>query len=137
MQAAQHSSANSSTGLWAGRILSGLVTLFMLFDASMKLLAIAPVTEAMEQIGWSPSADLARGLGLLLLACTLLYALPRTSILGAILLTGYLGGAISQHLRIGSPIFTHILFGLYLGLMLWGGLYFRDERLRRLIPFSE
>jgi hypothetical protein len=136
MQATQSSSITSGTGLWAGRILSGLVILFLLFDASMKLLAVAPVTEAMEQLGWSPSAGLARGLGLLLLACTLLYALPRTSILGAILLTGYLGGAISQHLRIGSPIFTHLLFGAYLGLMLWGGLYFRDERLRRLIPVS-
>jgi hypothetical protein len=73
-------------------------------------------------------------LGILTLVSTVLYALPRTSVLGAILLTGYLGGAIATHLRIGSPLFTHILFGVYLGLMVWGGLYLRDERLRALLP---
>jgi len=134
MESTNAPSESSTAALWAGRTLSGLVILFLAFDASMKLLAVAPVTEAMEQIGWGSSAGLARGLGVLLAICTLLYAVPRSSILGAILLTGYLGGAIASHLRIGSPIFTHVLFGAYLGLMLWGGLYLRNGRLRRLIP---
>jgi hypothetical protein len=76
-----------------------------------------------------------RGLGAITIVCTVLYAIPPTSILGAILLTGYLGGAIASHVRIDSPLFTHTLFGLYLGLMLWGGLWLRDRNLRRLIPF--
>ena len=78
---------------------------------------------------------MARILGILTLVCTALYAYPRTSVLGAILLTGYLGGAMATHFRVGSPLFSHLLFGLYLGLMVWGGLYLRDERLRGLIPF--
>jgi hypothetical protein len=124
----------SKTMLWAGRVMSGLVVLFMLFDGAMKLVPIAPVTEAMERLGYPTDASLARGLGALTIICTILYAIPRTSVLGAILLTGYLGGAIATHLRVGSPVFTHLLFGLYLGLMLWGGLYLRDKRLRELLP---
>ena len=120
--------------VWTGRILSGMVIAFLVFDGAMKLIPLPIVTETMEQIGWSPSASLARGLGLLIIACTLLYAVPRSSVLGAILLTGYLGGAIATHLRIGSPLLTHVLFGFYLGLMAWGGLYLRDRRLRDLIP---
>ena len=119
---------------WAGRGLSGLVIAFLIFDASIKLVPIGPVTETMQQLGYGTSETLARSLGILLLACTALYAYPRISILGAILLTGYLGGAIATHLRVGSPVFSHLLFGLYLGLMLWGGLWLRDARLRQLIP---
>ena len=119
---------------WAGRGLSGLVIAFLIFDASIKLVPIGPVTETMQQLGYGTSEILARSLGILLLACTALYAYPRISILGAILLTGYLGGAIATHLRVGSPVFSHLLFGLYLGLMLWGGLWLRDARLRQLIP---
>ena len=78
---------------------------------------------------------LARALGAITVACTVLYAIPPTSILGAILLTGYLGGAMASHVRIGSPLFSHTLFGLYLGLMVWGGLWLRDRSLRALIPF--
>jgi DoxX-like family len=81
------------------------------------------------------TATLVRGLGILGLVCTALYAVPRTSLLGAILLTGYLGGTVATHLRVGSPIFSHMLFGVYLGIMLWGGLYLRDDRVRNLIPF--
>jgi hypothetical protein len=76
----------------------------------------------------------ARILGIVTIACTVLYAIPPTSILGAILLTGYLGGAVASHLRIDSPLFTHILFGVYLGLMVWGGLWLRDRKLRMLLP---
>jgi len=90
----------------------------------------------MDQMGYGGSDGLARALGAITIACTTLYAVPRTSLLGAILLTGYLGGAIASHVRIGSPLFSHVLFGLYLGLMLWGGLWLRDRGLRRLLPFT-
>jgi hypothetical protein len=119
---------------WIGFSLSGLVILFLLLDAAMKLVPLDVVTEASAQLGLP--AHLARPLGVILLVCTLLYAVPRTSVLGAILLTAYLGGAVATHLRIGSPLFTHTLFGVYLGLAIWGGLYLRDPRLRALIPFS-
>jgi hypothetical protein len=117
-----------------GRIMSGLVILFLLFDGGIKLIPMTPVTETMQALGWPASAEMARGLGVLTLICTLLYATPRTAVLGAILLTGYLGGAMATHLRVGSPVFSHLLFGLYLGLLAWGGLYLRDARLRTLIP---
>ena len=118
-----------------GRLLSGLVILFMLFDGAVKLLPWPIVTESMEKIGYGSSETLARSLGVISLVCTVLYAIPPTSFVGAILLTGYLGGAMASHLRIGSPLFTHILFGFYLGLMVWGGLWLRDPDLRRLLPF--
>jgi hypothetical protein len=118
-----------------GRVLSGLVIVFMLFDGAIKLVPWPIVTETMEKIGYGSSESLARTLGAVTVACTVLYAIPPTSIVGAILLTGYLGGAMASHLRIGSPLFTHTLFGLYLGLMVWGGLWLRDRDLRALIPF--
>src|SRR4051794_37045866 len=122
--------------IWAGRILSALVILFLTFDGAIKLVPIAAVTENLGQKGYPASAGLPRGLGVVLLVCTLLYAIPRTALLGAVLLTGYLGGAIASHLRIGSPVFSHLLFGAYLGLMLWGGLYLRDRRARALSPLT-
>ena len=118
-----------------GRVISGLVVLFLLFDGAIKLVPLPVVTETMDKMGWGASDTLARSLGIITIVCTLLYSVPPTSILGAILLTGYLGGAIASHLRIGSPLFTHTLFGLYLGLMVWGGLYLRDGNLRALLPF--
>jgi len=120
--------------LWTGRIMSGLVVAFLVFDGGIKLAPLAIVTETMQQLGYSGSPELARGLGVMTLVIALLYALPRTSLLGAILLTGLLGGAMATHLRVGSPLFSHLLFGLYLGLLAWGGLYLRDPRLRRLFP---
>lgn len=123
----------SRTALWSGRVLSGIVILFLLMDGGIKLVPIKEVTETMQQLGYSGSVGQARLLGVLTLACTLLYSFPRTSILGAILLTGYLGGAMATHLRVDSPLFTHLLFGLYLGLMVWGGLYLRDPAVRALI----
>ena len=125
----------SKTARWTGRVLSGLVIVFMLFDGAIKLVPWPIVTETMEKIGYGSSESLARTLGVITVACTVLYAIPPTSIVGAILLTGYLGGAMASHLRIGSPLFTHTLFGLYLGLMVWGGLWLRDRSLRTLIPF--
>jgi DoxX-like protein len=118
-----------------GRLLSGLVILFMLFDGAVKLVPWPVVTESMEKIGYGSSETLARSLGVISLVCTILYAIQPTSFVGAILLTGYLGGAMASHLRIGSPLFTHVLFGFYLGLMVWGGLWLRDPDLRRLLPF--
>jgi DoxX-like family len=117
---------------WIGWGMSGLVIAFMLMDATMKLLALPVVLEAGEQIGF-PGVSMAHGLGALLLVCTLLYAAPRTSVLGAILLTGYLGGAVATHVRMGSPLFTHILFGVYLGLLCWGGLCLRSAELRQIL----
>ena len=121
--------------LWLGRVLSSLVILFLLFDGAIKLVPWPIVTETMDRMGYGPSESLARSLGLITIVCTALYAVPPTSILGAILLTGYLGGAMASHLRIGSPLFSHTLFGFYLGLMLWGGLWLRDRNLRALMPF--
>jgi len=118
--------------IWTGRILSTIVILFLTLDGAIKLVPIDAVTQTLGEMGYPTSDGFARGLGLLLLVCTLLYAIPRTSVLGAVLLTGYLGGAIASHLRIASPIFSHLLFGAYLGLMLWGGLYLRDRRIRAL-----
>jgi hypothetical protein len=132
MQTMVQTNQTSSAALWIGRVMSGLVIAFMLLDGAMKLVPLDVVVTTSEQMGIP--GNLARTLGILGLICTVLYAVPRTSILGAILLTGYLGGAIASHLRLGDPIFTHTLFGLYLGLLAWGGLYLRDERLRALIP---
>ncbi|CAN7176676.1 DoxX family protein [Ensifer sp. ENS07] len=119
-----------------GRFLSGVLVAFLIFDAVIKLVPLAVVTETMVALGYSADQGLARLLGILTLLCTVLYVIPRTSILGAILLTGYLGGAMATHLRAGSPLFTHLLFGFYLGVIAWGGLWLRDPRLRALIPFS-
>ena len=120
---------------WIGRVLSGLVILFLLFDGAIKLVPWPIVTETMDKMGYGSSESLARSLGVITVACTVLYAIPATSVLGAILLTGYLGGAMASHVRIGSPLFSHTLFALYLGLMVWGGLWLRDRSLRSLIPF--
>jgi hypothetical protein len=122
----------------AGRVLSGLVILFLLFDAGLKL--VSPETAikySPPDLGWPLETGTMYMLGLLLLIPTLLHIWRPTAILGAILITGYLGGAIATHVRIGSPLFSHILFGVYLGLMLWGGLWLRDPRVRALIPFSK
>jgi DoxX-like family len=124
----------SKPARWLGRVLSGLVILFLLLDGAIKLVPWPVVTETMDRMGYGSSESLARTLGAITIACTVLYAIPPTSILGAILLTGYLGGAMASHMRIGSPLFSHLLFGFYLGLMLWGGLWLRNGSLRALIP---
>jgi hypothetical protein len=125
----------SSKAIWAGRLMSGLVILFLVLDGAMKLIPLDVVIKASEPLGIP--GDLARTLGVLTLVCTILYAFPKTAVLGAILLTGYLGGAIATHLRVGDPLFSHVLFGAYLGVMVWGGLYLRDGRLRALIPLLQ
>ncbi len=121
----------SKNQLWAGRILSALPILFLLMDGGMKLAKPKFVVDATVQLGYAESVVV--GLGIVLTICTILYAIPRTSVLGAILLTGYLGGAVATHVRLGNPWFSHILFPVYLGILIWGGLYLRDARLRSLI----
>jgi hypothetical protein len=117
---------------WAGFVLGGLVVLFMLMDSAMKFHA---VPDRSGDAGAARLSDRPVTLPLaVLLAATLLYAYPRTALLGAILLTAYLGGAVATHVRVGSPLLTHTLFGAYLGVVLWGGLYFRDARVRALLP---
>ena len=133
MQTTAPSETATTRQVWAGRVMSGTVVAFLLFDGIIKLIPLDIVVTTSEQLGIP--THLARTLGVLTLIGTILYAIPRTSVLGAILLTGYLGGAIYTHLRIGSPVFSHLLFGVYLGLMIWGGLYLRDGRVRALIPF--
>ena len=125
----------SSPARWLGRIMSGLVIVFLLLDGAIKLVPWPVVTETMDKMGYGSSETFARSLGIITIVCTVLYSVPPTSILGAILLTGYLGGAMASHLRIGSPLFTHTLFGFYLGLMVWSGLWLRDRNLQSLIPF--
>jgi uncharacterized membrane protein YphA (DoxX/SURF4 family) len=117
--------------LWAGYILSALPVLMLLFSGVMKLVKPAPVVEGFVRLGYPES--LALGIGIVELVCAVLYVIPRTSVLGAILLTGYLGGATATHLRIGEPFFAPIV----LGVMVWGGLFFRDARLRALLPLRE
>ncbi|RUU87138.1 DoxX family protein [Mesorhizobium sp. M7A.F.Ca.MR.176.00.0.0] len=126
----------SPGALWTGRALSGVIVLFMIFDGVIKLPPLDVVTQTMVPLGWPADANVARMLGVIGLISTALYALPRTSVLGAILLTAYMGGAIATNVRVDSPLFSHILFGVYLGIILWGGLYLRDARVRALIPFS-
>jgi len=134
MSTAVQSAPTGSTMLWAGRIISGLVVAFLLFDGAIKLVPLDVVITTSQELGIP--THLARTLGVLTLTCTLLYAFPRTAVLGAILLTGYIGGAIYVHVRAGSPMFSHTLFGLYLALLAWGGLWLRDARLRALIPWQ-
>jgi hypothetical protein len=133
MQTTSDAEPVSGAARWTGLILSGLVIVFLLLDGAIKLVPLDVVIQTSAELGLGP--HLARPLGIITLACTILYAIPRTSVLGAILLTAYMGGAVGTHVRVGSPLFTHVLFGVYLGLMIWGGLYLRDPRLRALIPF--
>ena len=120
----------SKPARWTSRVSAVIVILFCWSTAPSSWCRGRIVTETMDRIGYGASESLARSLGVITVVCTVLYAIPPTSILGAILLTGYLGGAMASHVRIGSPLFSHILFGFYLGLMVWGGLWLRDRSLR-------
>lgn len=121
------------TTLWIGRAMSTLVVLFLLGASVLpKLAGMAAARDPMVQLGWNPRHTVA--IGLIELGCTLLYAFPRTAFLGAILTTGLLGGAIATQWRADQPLFSHILFGVYLGLLMWGGLWLRDPTLRALLP---
>lgn len=117
----------------AGWIISGIVILFLVVDGLMKLVPLQPVTDTMRALGWPSDPLLLRLLGVLILGPTLLYAWRRTALVGAILLTAFLGGAVAAQLRIGAPLLSHTLFGVYLGGLLWIGLYLREPRLRALL----
>jgi len=117
--------------LWAGGVLSGLSILFLLVDSGMKLAKARVSVEGTIELGYPESAVFV--IGAILLICTALYAVSRTSVLGAVLLTGYLGGAVATQLRVGNPLFSHILFPVYFGTLVWAGLYLRDQRLRDFI----
>ncbi|MEW5927462.1 MAG: DoxX family protein [Gemmatimonadota bacterium] len=124
--------APSKAALRAGYAMSTLVVLFLLFDSVGKFMAPPPVVEGTTGLGYD--AGHLVPLGVILLACTLLYAFPRTAVLGAVLLTGYLGGAVATHLRVWNPLPSHTLFPVYVGVLAWGGLWLRDPRLRALLP---
>ena len=117
---------------WAGRILSGVAILFLALDSVGKLLEVPPVLEGTVQLGYPVSVVF--GLGVILASCTLAYAVPSTSVLGALLLTGYLGGAVATHVRVGNPLLSHTLFPIYVAVFVWGGLVLRDARLRAFLP---
>jgi hypothetical protein len=121
----------SKRRLWTSRIISGIVVLFLVFDGVTKLMIIDPVVQGMHQLGYP--VPLAPVIGTILLVCVVLYALPRTAPLGAILLTGYLGGAVASQFRIGMPLFTYTLAPIYVAVLAWGGLYLRDSRVRGLL----
>ena len=128
MQTAPETISTSRGSLWAGRILSGLAVLFLLFDAVIKILKMPFAVDATVQLGYPGSLVLT--IGVIELICTVLYVIPSTSILGVVLLTGYLGGAVATHLRYGDPLLSHVLFPTYIGALLWGGLLLREARLR-------
>jgi hypothetical protein len=132
MEAGTQTAVVSKGRLWTGRVFSGLVILFLLADSLGKFAKPEAVVKGTLDLGY-PESSILR-LGITLLVCTVLYAIPRTAMLGAILLTGYLGGAVATQVRVGNPLFTHILFPVYLGILLWAGLYLRDERLHKLVP---
>jgi len=122
----------SRRAVWVGRILTGLAVLFLVFDATVKVLELGLAVEATAQLGYP--VTLVRAIGLVEVVCLIAYLVPRTSVLGAILWTGYLGGAIATHVRIGSPLFSHILFPVYIAALLWAGLWLRSARVRALLP---
>jgi DoxX-like family len=134
MQAISELPVYSSSRIWVGRIVGGLPALFLLVDAIMKFVKPAAVVEATVQLGYSENVILP--LGIVLAVSTVLYLIPRTSILGAILLTGYLGGAVATHVRVGGPAFS-IVFPIIFGILIWGGLYLRDSRVSTLIPLRQ
>jgi hypothetical protein len=131
--AANH--GGSRRAVWTGRVLSGLAIAFLIFDSVGKLLEVQPVIDGTKQLGYPP--DIAFSLGVTLLSCVLVYLIPRTSVLGAVLLTGYLGGAVATHVRVGNPLLTHVLFPTYVAALLWGGLMLRDARLRAFLPWRD
>lgn len=124
----------SKQKVWASYILSGIAILFLLMDAVMKLVRAQVAVDTTLELGYPE--NVVPILGVILLICTIIYLVPRTSVLGAILLTAYFGGAIATHVRVGSPLFSHVLFPVYLGVMLWGGLYLRNAALSKLFPYQ-
>lgn len=133
METTVQASSTSGKSIWAGRIITGLIAAFLVFDAVIHLLKPAPVVEGFAKLNFP--LRFAVPLGITELVGILLYVIPSTSILGAIFLTGYLGGAIAIQLPTGNPFFGEVLFPVYIAVFLWGGIYLRDEKLRALVPF--
>jgi DoxX-like protein len=127
--------ASDKKRLMTGYVLTTLVALFLAFDTVMKVLRLAPAVQGTTELGYPAGSVFA--IGVIELVCLVLYLIPRTSVLGALLLTGYLGGAIATHVRVGSPLLGYTLFPIYVAAMLWGGLYLREARLRALVPFRQ
>lgn len=119
--------------LWTGRTMTGIAILFLAVDSVVKVIGFAAAAEGTVRLGYPATALLP--IGIIELACVFVYMVPRTSAFGAVLLTGYLGGAIATHVRVESPLFTHVLFPIYVAALVWGGLFLRDEQLRKVIPF--
>ena len=117
---------------WSGIGLSGLAVAFLIFDSVIKFTDMPIVRQSMIELGYP--ADAALIIGTIEIVCLAFYLLPRTSVLGVVLLTGYLGGAIATHVRVGNPLFSHVLFPTYIAALLWGGLFLREQRLRVLLP---
>jgi DoxX-like protein len=122
----------SNKALWTGRILSGLAVVFLSFDAGVKLLQLPVAVQGTRELGYPEGVVF--GLGVVQLACLIVYLVPRTSVLGAVLWSGYLGGAIATHVRLSHPLFSHTLFPVYVATLIWGGLWLRDQRLRAVLP---
>jgi len=126
---------NTSAMLWTGRVLTALFALFMLgASVAPKLLGLPIAEQTMAALGWPPGYAVM--IGVIELTCVVLYLIPRTSVLGAVLMMGLLGGAMATQIRVGNPLFSHILFSIYLGLFMWGGLWLRNPRLRALFPIA-
>ena len=123
---------SSKTHIIIGRVLSGIAIAFLTFDSVGKLLRVQPVVEGTAELGYPVSVIVP--LGIVLLSCVLIYAVPRTSVIGAMLLTGYLGGAVATHVRVSNPLLSHTLFPIYVAVFVWAGLVLRDARLRILLP---
>jgi hypothetical protein len=132
MQSSTQTASASAARIWTGRVLTGLALLFLLFDSGIKILNLAPAVQGTVGLGFQPSVVVP--IGIVLLVCAILYIIPRTALLGAVLLTGYLGGAVASQVRAGNPLFSHVLFPVYFAFLVWGGLYLRDARLRALVP---
>ncbi|HLJ61013.1 MAG TPA: DoxX family protein [bacterium] len=132
MQLGTQTASGSKSRLWTGRIVSTVAVLFLLLDGALHVMMPAQVVQAFARLGYPVS--LAPTLGILEIVCVVVYVFPRTSILGAILLTGYLGGATATQVRVGSPLFAEALFPVYIGVLIWGGLCLREDQLRVLIP---
>lgn len=118
---------------WAGYIITGIVTAFLLMDAVVKFIQPSGIEENVLPLGYTMEQMIP--VGIVLLACLIIYLIPQTAVLGAILLTGYLGGAVATHFRVGSPVFSHLLFPVYIGILVWIGIFLREPRLRSLFPF--
>ena len=126
--------ASSRGALWTGRTMSGIAVVFLTLDAIGKLLQVPPVVDGTRQLGYP--VEVIFGLGVTLMSCVLVYVVPRTAMLGAVLLTGYLGGAVATHVRVANPLLTHTLFPTYVAAFLWAGLVLRRPALRALLPFG-